>query len=290
MALTWGLVAAVLGGALLHALWNTLVKSSGDKELDTALVHLLGAVVALPMLAWTGLPPTQAWPYIAASLTVHVAYYITLAGAYRHGDLSLTYPIMRGTAPLLVSLGSGLVLGEALSAQAWFGVLAITAGVALVGLSHAGRLLRHRAAIGYALANAVVIATYTFIDGQGVRVTVAAGHVVMSYVVILFVLDGIPYPALVWLRRGPAQRQAMLAYARQRGLLAACGGLASLGSYAVALWAMTRAPVAVVAALRESSVLFATALSVWVLKERFGPQRLAGALVIVAGVVTLRFA
>ncbi len=288
MGLTWGIVAAVLCGALLHALWNTLVKSSGDKELDTALVHFVGALVALPLLLLVGLPPWAAWPYIATSLTVHVAYYITLAGAYQHGELGMTYPIMRGTAPLLVTLGSSAVMGETLSPLAWAGVLGVTGGVALVGLAHPGQALHHRRALAYALANAVVIATYTFVDGKGVRLTAAAGAATMSYVTLLFVLDGLPYPALVAFQRGPEGRRAMRAYARRRWPLAALGGAASLGSYGIALWAMTRAPVAVVSALRETSVLFATALSVFVLKERFGRQRLLGAGIIVAGVVALR--
>jgi phosphonate utilization associated putative membrane protein len=281
-------VLAVLCGALLHAGWNTLVKSSGDKELDVALVHFLGAVVCLPLLAFTGLPPREAWPFLAGSLCIHVAYYITLTGAYQHGDLGATYPIMRGSAPMLVALGSFAVLGERLSAAAWIGVCAITAGVLLVGLARPAQTLHHGRAVAFALANACVIAGYTFIDGSGVRAATSAGGTAAAYVVLLFVLDGVPYPALVaWRRRGAA-RDEMWAYARRRALLASLGGLASLGSYWIALWAMTRAPVAAVSALRETSVLFATALSVFVLKERFGLQRLLGAAVIVGGVVALR--
>ncbi len=289
MGLTWPVVLAVLFGAVLHAGWNTLVKSSGDKEVDTALVHFLGALVALPPLLVVGLPPPVAWPFIAASLLIHVAYYITLAGAYKHGDLGMTYPIMRGSAPLLVALGSSFVLGESLSPLAWIGVLAVTAGVLLVGLSQPGEALHHRRALGFALANACVIATYTFVDGTGVRATVAAGHLAVSYVMVLFVLDGFPYPALVYFRRDAVGRRAILDYARRRWPLAALGGAASMGSYTIALWAMTKAPVASVSALRETSVLFASALGVWVLKERFGVQRAAGAAVIMAGVVALRF-
>ena len=106
MTLSWPVVLAVLFGAVLHAGWNALVKSSGDKELDTALVHFLGALVALPPLLLVGPPPSAAWPFIGASLVVHIAYYVTLAGAYKHGELGMTYPIMRGSAPLLVALGS----------------------------------------------------------------------------------------------------------------------------------------------------------------------------------------
>ena len=283
-----GVVLAVLFGALLHATWNALVKSSGDKQLDLALVHLLGGIAALPLLWWVGLPPAAAWPFIGLSLLIHIAYYITLNGAYQHGELGSTYPIMRGSAPLLVALGSTVVLGEQLSVVAWLGIAAVTCGVLMVGLARPAEALHHGRAIAFALANAVVIAAYTLVDGRGVRLSAEAGYTAASYVVLLFVLDGIPYPALVFAQRSRAARQAMLAYARRRWPLATLGGLASLGSYWIALWAMTRAPVAAVSALRETSVLFATALSVMVLKERFGLQRAAGAVVIVGGVVALR--
>jgi drug/metabolite transporter (DMT)-like permease len=195
-------VIVVLVGALLHAGWNTLVKAGGDKELDVALVHSLGALVCLPLLAWTGLPPREAWPFLAASLCIHVAYYVTLTGAYQHGELGATYPIMRGSAPMLVALGSATVLGESLSAAAWVGVCAITLGVMLVGLARPAEALHHKRAVGFALANACVIAGYTFVDGSGVRVATAAGSTAAAYVVLLFVLDGVPYPALVaWRRR-----------------------------------------------------------------------------------------
>ena len=283
-----GVVLAVLLGALLHATWNALVKSSGDKQLDLALVHLLGGIAALPLLAWVGLPPVSAMPFIGLSLLIHIAYYVTLNGAYQHGELGSTYPIMRGSAPLLVALGSTLLLGERLSSTAWLGIGAVTVGVLMVGLARPAETLHHGRAIAYALANAVVIAGYTLVDGHGVRLSAGAGATAASYVVLLFVLDGIPYPTLVFLQRSRAARQAMLAYARRRWPLATLGGLASLGSYWIALWAMTRAPVAAVSALRETSVLFATALSVIVLKERFGLQRAGGAVVIVGGVVALR--
>jgi phosphonate utilization associated putative membrane protein len=288
MTLTWSVMAAVLGGAVLHAGWNALVKSSGDKALDTALVHFLGALVALPLLFVVGPPPSVALPFIAVSLLIHVGYYVTLAGAYQHGELSLTYPIMRGFAPLLVALGSSTVLGESPSLLAWVGIVGITLGVALVGLARPEQTLHHRKALAFAFTNAFIIALYTFVDGSGVRSTVAAGHSAAAYVMLLFVIDGLPYPLLVYLRRDAAGRRAILAYARGRWPLAALGGAASIGSYTIALWAMTRAPVAMIAALRETSVLFAAVLSYWLLNERFGAQRAAGAVVIVAGVVALR--
>jgi phosphonate utilization associated putative membrane protein len=278
-------LAAVLVGALLHASWNALIKGGSDKALDTALIHGLGIMVALPIVAWTGLPAREAWPFLAASIVIHLGYYVALVGAYRHGDLGLTYPVMRGLAPLLVAAASVMAIGEHLSPIAWAGVLAVSAGVVGIGLSrgsvggHPGKALR------YALANAAIIALYTVIDGLGVR---ASGNA-LAYVATLFVFEGLPYFVLVlWQRRH--QREATRAHLRQRWPLALAGTAASFGSYAIALWAMTQAPVAMVAALRETSVLFAAALGALWLKEGFGLQRAAGTLLVVAGVMALRLA
>ena len=279
---------AVLCGAFMHAAWNVIVKGADDHELDVALVHFLSAVVALPLLLWVGWPPPQAWPYIFLSLSIHVAYYVTLTGAYQHGELGTTYPIMRGTAPLLVALGSWLLLSEPLSLAGWVGVVAVTAGVWLVGLAHPGQALHQGRALAFALGNAAVIACYTLVDGAGVRLTAQTGQSIATYVLVLFVLDGIPYPAWVVWRRGRAGWPQVRSLVIQRWPRALVGGLASLGSYGIALWAMTRAPLALVSALRETSVLFGAVMSVVILKERLGPQRLAGAAVIVAGVMALR--
>jgi phosphonate utilization associated putative membrane protein len=285
MVLSWPVVAAVLFGALLHASWNALIKGGTDKSLDTALIHGLGMVVALPVVAVVGLPAREAWPFLAASIVVHLGYYIALVGAYRHGDLGLTYPVMRGLAPLLVAGASAALIGEVLPLAAWFGVLAISVGVVGVGLSrgalggHPGKALR------YALANAAIIALYTVIDGLGVR---AAGQA-LSYVATLFLFEGLPYFLLVMWRRGERRPEAWR-YMARRWKLALAGTAASFGSYAIALWAMTQAPVATVAALRETSVLFAAALGTLWLKEGFGPLRAAGTLVVVAGVMALRLA
>jgi phosphonate utilization associated putative membrane protein len=289
MSLTWPVVLAVLFGAMLHASWNALIKSGQDKAVDTALVHSLGALVALPFMLWVGPPPTSAWPYIGLSLVIHIGYYIALVGAYQHGELGLTYPIMRGFAPLLVALASGALIGEAPTLAAWLGIIGIAAGVGLVGLAHPGEALHHRKALAFAFANAGIIALYTVVDGRGVRASVVDDTGALRYVLMLFVLDGIAYPLLVWARRSPAQRAEIVAYARKRWPVAALGGSASIGSYAIALWAMTRAPIASVAALRETSVLFAALLGTVLLKERFGLQRAVGTGVIVAGVMALRF-
>jgi phosphonate utilization associated putative membrane protein len=283
MTLTWPIVAAVLFGALLHASWNALVKSSPDKALDTAVIHLVGSLLAIPLLLATGWPPAAAWPYILTSVVVHIGYYIALTGAYKHGDLGLTYPLMRGTAPLLVAFSSSLMLGESLSPVAWAGVVGVCCGVLALGLSR--QALDSPRAVRFALANAVIIAIYTVVDALGTRAAYAAGGNAWQYVVALFVLDGWPFAALVFLRRGG---KVVWPYARARFPVAAGAAIASLGSYGIALWAMSRAPVATVAALRETSVLFAAVLGSWFLKEAFTVRRAIGTGVIVAGVMALR--
>ncbi|MBI2769202.1 MAG: EamA family transporter [Burkholderiales bacterium] len=279
MTLTWPVFAAVLMGALLHASWNALVKSSQDKALDTAVIHLIGSIIALPMLAVVGLPPVAAWPFILASVVIHIGYYIALTGAYKHGDLGLTYPLMRGTAPLLVALSASVTLGESLSPAAWAGVIGVSCGVLALGLSR--HAMDSPRAVGFALANAVVIAIYTVVDALGAR---ASGNA-LQYVVTLFALDGWPFALMVFARRGGA---VVWPYARKRWPVGVVGAAASFGSYGIALWAMTRAPVAAVAALRETSVLFAAVLGSWFLKEAFTLRRALGTATIVAGVMALR--
>jgi len=279
MVLSWPVVAAVLCGALLHAGWNAVVKASSDKALDTAVIHTMASLVALPLLAVVGLPPAAAWPYILASVTIHIGYYIALVGAYQHGELGLTYPLMRGTAPLLVALSAAATVGESLSPLAWAGVLGVSCGVLALGLSR--HAMDSPRAVGFALANAVVIALYTIVDALGTRTSGDA----LQYVAALFALEGWPFGLIVLARRGWGRAWP---YARRRAPVALVGACASLASYGIALWAMTRAPVATIAALRETSVLFAALLGTWLLKETFTLRRAIGTAVIVAGVMALR--
>lgn len=278
-ALTWPVVLAVLFAALLHATWNALIKRSDDPFADLVLLTLGAGVLAAPgLLVVPALPPAS-WPYLAASLVIHLGYYATLIATYRHADLSVGYPLMRGSAPLLVALLGMAVLAEHPGAATWAGIALISGG--LLSLAYGQRRRAGaRQAVAYALLNAVLIACYTLVDAAGAR---SAGHA-LSYVVWLFVLDALPLTALAaWTRRRAFARHAALRW--RTGL--AAGGCSAL-AYAIAVWAMTQAPVAAVSALRETSVLFALGIGAWVLKERLNAQRWAAVAAVAAGAVTLK--
>ena len=272
---------AVLGAGMLHAGWNALLKSApgGDPLLDTAGIVAASSFWSLLALPFVPVPDAAAWPFIAASATIHFAYYLTLTGAYRTGDLSFAYPLMRGTAPLLVALLGIALLHEWPTFQAAAGIALISAGIVSIAFVHPGR--HPPAAVAWALANAAIIACYTFVDGTGAR---ASGNA-WGYAFWLMFLEGIPFLAWIAARRG-APAGLYMARGMRRALAAGAG---SVAAYAIVLWAMTRAPVALVAALRETSVIFATLFGALILKEGLGWRRLAGATSVALGVAALKF-
>lgn len=272
--------AAVLLGAALHATWNAVVKGGADKLLSTVLVAAASGLIALPFLAALPLPAPAAWPFIATSAVVQVLYFALVAGAYKATDMSQAYPLMRGLAPALVASFGVLFLGEHLSPAAWAGIALISGGVFGMALAWRGRASRKGTLI--AVGNAAVIASYTLIDGAGVRLSGAP----VAYAMWLFLLNALPLVAWALL----ARRRALLAALRRDWRLGLVGGAGNLGSYGLALWAMTHAPVAMVAALRETSILFGMAIAGLVLGERIGPVRLACAALILAGAASLRLA
>ncbi|MDQ6923665.1 MAG: EamA family transporter [Pseudomonadota bacterium] len=280
MELSLGVTLAVLGAGFLHASWNALLKSSagGDALLDTAAVVTGSSLWGLVFVGLVPFPAPEAWRYIAASSVIHFGYYVTLSQAYRTGDLSFAYPLMRGTAPLLVTILGAIVLRELPSAQMAVGIALISLGI--VSIAFVQRRDHPRAAAYWAFANACIIAMYTLVDGAGAR---ASGNAI-SYVTWLIFLEGIPFIVWVIVRRG----RPALSYLRGSVRIGLVGGGCSLAAYAIVLWAMTRAPIAAVAALRETSVLFAALMgSIW-LKEGFGWRRLAGAASVVAGIAALK--
>jgi drug/metabolite transporter (DMT)-like permease len=275
MELTLPVTLAVLGGALLHAAWNTLVKSSQDKELDTYAVAAGCGLIALIALPFVAAPAPAAWPWIAASSAVHILYFLFLAGAYRHGELSYVYPVMRGGGPMIVAASGALAFAEVLRAGEWLGVLLICGGIlALASGTH------DRRATLFAVANAVVIGSYTLIDAQGARASGAP----VGYALWFFAVMAVVVLAIGGARRGPALPR----YLGRHWLRALVGGACSVGSYGIALWAMTRAPVALVAVLRETSVIFAAVLAALVLKEKLTRRRLFATGAVLAGLLLLR--
>ncbi|MRW86493.1 EamA family transporter [Pseudoduganella sp. FT26W] len=280
-------VTIVLLAALLHATWNALVKAGPDKYLTTLLVACGAGLVSLPLLPLATAPAPASWPWLAASACCQVIYYRLLAAAYRHGDMSQAYPLMRGAAPLLVALASLPLLGERLHLRQDIAVMLICGGVLTLTIlrgasagadTDANRAARRRATV-YALLNAVIIATYTMIDGVGVRRSGAPA----AYTMWLFVLT-----AVLLLLCSTRRWRELPAYARSHAQVMLLGGIGTLASYGLALWAMTQAPVAAVAALRETSILFAAALAALFLRERLAPGRIVAVSLIACGAIVMR--
>jgi drug/metabolite transporter (DMT)-like permease len=271
----------VLIAAAFHASWNALIKIRLDPFLAIVLIAALAGMVSLPLLFFVPVPPLAAWPWLIASVITHVGYYIGLAGAYRAGDMGQVYPIARGTAPLMTAAGGALLVGENFSLIGWAGIVGLTSGVFLLSM-RGGSDLAHlnRRAVGFALFTAVTICCYSLVDGIGAR-TAGNAH---GYALWLFVIDGafITGIAVAW--RG-AESIPQMARFWKSGLI---GGVLSLVAYWIVIWAMTVAPIALVAALRETSVLFGTAIAVIFLKEPLRPLRIAAAMLIVLGIALIR--
>ena len=276
---------AVLLAALLHASWNAMIKGGSDVLLDTATIVAGAGVVALPFLFVVPLPAPASWPYIFGSILTHLAYYFLMVNAYRTGELSLVYPLMRGVAPLITALLGLIWLRELPAPIGWLGMLMISIGVIALALRPAANapvLAGHGRAVSFALCNAAVIAVYTIIDGTGARL---AGDP-WAYIVWLFVLDAIPFSIYMLVTR-KRQFTAALVERRRHGLI---GGALSAAAYAISVWAMTKAPVALVASLRETSVLFATLIGARLLREKLTARRWAGVGAVVIGVIALKAA
>ena len=272
---------AVLFAAACHAGWNALIKVGLDPLSTTTLISIGSGVVALLLLPFVGVPAWAAWPWLVASVVIHLFYFASLIEAYRTGDLGQVYPIARGSAPLMTATVTTLFIGEKLSLIGWSGIVALVAGVFLLSV-HGGRHFAKidRRAVGFALITALTICGYSVIDGIGGRL---AGDP-NAYSLWLFVgiaLVMLPYALY---RDGRDVIPAMQKYWR-RGI---AGGALQVLSYGIAIWAMTVAPIAIVATLRETSVLFGAVIAVVVLKEPLRAVRIAAALLIVCGLVLIR--
>lgn len=272
-----GVIAVVLLSALMHATWNAMLKRSGDGAVTIGLIALGHAVPGGILVLLLPLPDPRAWPFIAASTVIHWAYYYLLNIGYRTGDFSVVYPIARGLSPVMVALASLLLLDEVLTPLAWGGILAISAGMVL--LARPGRLGGVApAALWAAMGVAVSIAAYSMADGVGARVS---GQI-LSYVAWLYLAEILVAGWVLSTRRDRLRAMPVRAVA-----LGFAGGLISASAYGLVLWAKTQAPLGLVSAMRETSVVFAALIGVFLFAEGPRAQRILAALVVFAGVALI---
>lgn len=272
---------AVLFAASCHAGWNALIKVGLDPLSTTTLITIGAATVSLVCLPLAGMPASPAWPWLAASAIIHLLYFAALIESYRAGDLGQVYPIARGSAPLMIAIVSAAFIGEHLSPLGWSGIVALAAGVLLLS-GRGGRDIAQldRRAVGYALLTALTICAYSVTDGIGVRLSRNPA----AYVLLLFVANAIALvPYALW-----CDRSSVMAAMRRLWLRGLTGGVLQALSYGIVLWAMTLAPIPLVASLRETSVLFGAIIAVLFLKEPLRITRVTAAVLIVCGLVLIR--
>lgn len=270
----------VLFSALLHVGWNVLVRTAGDKFFSTVAVVLGAGLLALPVLAVLPWPAPDSQPYVLASGVLHLVYFSLVALSYRHAELSLAYPLMRGVAPALAAVGALIWLDETTSQVGWLGVALISAGALSLTMAAWRSSPMHAGALAFALTNAGVIASYTVVDGHGARLS---GHA-LSYTGWTFVLTALLLLVTARLLRGPQLWGAL----RPLWRTAVLGGAGTLGAYSMVLWAMGHAPIATVAALRETSIVFAALIGAVFLHERIGRARLTAIAMVCAGAICIK--
>ena len=264
--------ALALAAAFVHALWNVLLARARDPEAATAVALVVAIAVFAPVTAAVWHVDARVWPFLLVTGVFQAVYFSLLAAAYRRLELSVVYPIARGSAPVLVLVAGVVALGKATSWGQAAGVCLVGAGVVLVrGLKRADP-----GGVAFGLLIACCIATYTLIDKRGIRYGSP-----IPYLELSMIAPSLGYAAVMLRRKGAAAVRAEVLPAN------ALAGLATFTAYALVLAALQRASAASVAAVRETSVLNATAFAAFVLKERVGAERAAGAIVIVLGVALL---
>ena len=273
--------SVVLGAAVLHATWNALVKHGGDPFLRLAIVNLTGSAICLPFLFVVDPPVAAAWPWLLASIGIHIAYCSLLCLGYRLGDLSQVYPVARGVAPPLVALLSWLVAGETPGASGLVALTLISGGIMLIAFGKRSPEQSARPLL-LALACGSSIAAYTICDGLGIR----AAQGTFEYIIWFFFFDGLPFGlGVLWLRRRhlPAALPRLL-------VPAVGGGVLSFLAYGLVIWAMRTTPMAYVSGLRETSVILATIIGTRFMGEPFGRERVTAACIVAGGIGLLRLA
>jgi drug/metabolite transporter (DMT)-like permease len=275
--MTAGIFLIVIFAAFLHALWNAIVKGAGDRTIVLGLVAAGHVLPGIALVAVSAPPSAAAIPYIVASTVIHWGYYALLSIAYRTGDLSVVYPIARGLTPILIAIGAFIWVGEDLPLSVWLGILTVSAGILLLAR---GVFASNSARTGLvaAVGVAVIIASYSIVDGIGVRVSGSPlGYIGWLFVCEIFVV------AFVFTSRWD-RVQNMSSRALAIGLL---GGIVSGLAYGLVLYAKTQAPLGVVSALRETSVICAALLGVFWFSEGPSRTRLIAALSVGAGIAII---
>ncbi|MGX1131254.1 drug/metabolite transporter (DMT)-like permease [Streptomyces glaucescens] len=268
--------AAVLAAAVTHAGWNAIAHRITDKLVGFALISGGGALIGLLLVPFTAVPAAAAWPYLLGSAAIHIAYYALLMRSFRLGDFGQAYPIARGSAPLVVTVLAAVFANEVPDGWAAAGIALSCAGLTGVALWGLRGRRPDWAAIGAALATGLTIAAYTLVDGLGVRASGSS----LGYIAWLMLVQGTVIPAYALYR----WRGAFLATVRPFARLGLLGALMSVAAYALVLWAQTRAELAPIAALRESSIIVGAAIGAVFFKERFGAPRIMAAGLLVAGI------
>ena len=266
-------LAPVLAAALLHATWNAMLKSGTDRFWWMTMFCVVDGLAGAALIPFLPLPAAASWPYILGSAALHVVYQFLLLRTYAKGDFSQTYPIARGSAPMLVALGGFLIVGEQLSAVEWLGVALVSMGLAGLALQD-GRF--HREAAPAALLTGVSIAIYSVADGVGGRLSGSA----LAYLAWMSVIWSIAMLLIYVCVRDP---RSLIAPPRRDLLTAGAGGLIAFGGYGIIIWAMTVSPMGPVSALRETSVVFAAVIARMFLKERPSASKVAACIAVACG-------
>ncbi len=280
--MTFAVALAVLFAALCHASWNAIVRLGGDKIISVTLLVTAAGIIAAPAILLFPPLPRAAWPYLIASVAIHLGYNAALAMSYHHGELTRVYPLLRGSAPLTTLAISLLLLDEAVEPGEIAGIVVLAAGIIALTLEGGWRVLaRSPHAVLYAAASSICITGYTIADGLGARVA-DSPH---QYAAWFFLLDMLPMLAGVLL----VKRREFAAALRVSWPAGLAGGALSLVAYWIVIWAMTVAPIPLVAALRETSILFALLIGMVWLGEKVTPVRAASIALVLAGLALMRF-
>lgn len=269
----------VLGAALLHATWNIIVKGGSNKLFETAINALGGGLGAMLFLPWLPLPDKACWGLLALSCVCHLVYYLCVAAAYRVADLSLGYTIMRGTAPMLTALALCL-FGINPGLIGWCGIILLCSGIFTLALEQKLKRKGSLKGILFSLRTSFAIMGYTLADGYGARLSLDSA----SYTCWIFFINIFPIQIYVLVKYG----RQYLEYLKGRAAVGISGGFCGLGSYGIAIWAMTVAPIALVAALRETSVIFGMIMAVIFLHEKLTLLRVFAIFLVMGGAMILR--